>query len=130
MFQVLATGTRVFGRAFTEAWRQASATRPPSSSISSSSTLRATAGLTLQEACEILNIKQPKGGDVDMELVMDRFKTLFDKNEPGQGGSFYLQSKILRARERLEVEARDKMDRDEVMEMRTKGYRYVSVYFF
>ena len=65
-----------------------------------------------------------------MELVMDRFKTLFDKNEPGHGGSFYLQSKILRARERLEAEARDKMDMDEVTELRTKGYRYVSFYFF
>ncbi len=36
-----------------------------------------------------------------MEEVMDRFKRLFDANDPNKGGSFYLQSKILRARERL-----------------------------
>jgi import inner membrane translocase subunit TIM16 len=38
---------------------------------------------------------------------MERFKKLFDLNDPKQGGSFYLQSKILRARERIEMEARE-----------------------
>lgn len=42
-----------------------------------------------------------------MEEVMDRFKKLFDANEPKKGGSFYLQSKILRARERIESELRN-----------------------
>lgn len=37
---------------------------------------------------------------------MDRFKKLFDLNDPKRGGSFYLQSKILRARERIEMEVR------------------------
>lgn len=37
---------------------------------------------------------------------MERFKKLFDMNEPKKGGSFYLQSKILRARERIELEVR------------------------
>jgi import inner membrane translocase subunit TIM16 len=41
-----------------------------------------------------------------MEDVMDRFKKLFDVNDPKKGGSFYLQSKILRARERIESEVR------------------------
>ncbi|OMP81849.1 Mitochondrial import inner membrane translocase subunit tim16 [Diplodia seriata] len=41
-----------------------------------------------------------------MENVLDRFKKLFDLNDPKRGGSFYLQSKILRARERIEMEAR------------------------
>lgn len=37
---------------------------------------------------------------------MDRFKKLFDLNDPKRGGSFYLQSKVLRARERIEIEVR------------------------
>ena len=41
-----------------------------------------------------------------MEDVMERFKKLFDVNDPKKGGSFYLQSKILRARERIEAEIR------------------------
>jgi mitochondrial import inner membrane translocase subunit TIM16 len=37
---------------------------------------------------------------------MERFKKLFDLNDPKKGGSFYLQSKVLRARERIEAEVR------------------------
>lgn len=42
-----------------------------------------------------------------MEDVMARFKRLFDVNDPQKGGSFYLQSKVLRARERIELEVRE-----------------------
>ena len=42
-----------------------------------------------------------------MEDVMERFKRLFDVNDPKKGGSFYLQSKVLRARERIEMEVRE-----------------------
>lgn len=45
-----------------------------------------------------------------MEDVMSRFKKLFDSNDPKKGGSFYLQSKVLRAREKLEGEIRAKME--------------------
>lgn len=38
---------------------------------------------------------------------MERFKKLYDLNDPQKGGSFYLQSKILRARERIEMETRE-----------------------
>ncbi len=41
-----------------------------------------------------------------MEDVTERFKRLFDVNDPKKGGSFYLQSKVLRARERIEAEVR------------------------
>ncbi|KAF2761344.1 protein transporter [Pseudovirgaria hyperparasitica] len=112
IFQVLTTGTRIFGRAVTEAWTQASAsqkyaaqaakTGQPNSFATSSS------GLTLDEACKILNVAPPKAGaeaaTANLEAVGERFKKLFDLNDPKKGGSFYLQSKILRARERIEAE--------------------------
>lgn len=63
-------------------------------------------GLTLEEACKILNVKPPVNGEANIEDVMARFKKLFDVNDPKKGGSFYLQSKILRARERIEREVR------------------------
>ncbi|KAL4788241.1 protein transporter [Aspergillus varians] len=105
--QVVLTGARVFGRAFTEAYKQASAAskhkgadgKPGTSSFASS-------GLSLDEACKILNVKPPQGGEANLEQVMERFKKLFDINDPKKGGSFYLQSKILRARERIEMEVR------------------------
>lgn len=48
-----------------------------------------------------------------MEYVMERFKRLFDSNDPKKGGSFYLQSKILRARERIELEVRQAAEKAE-----------------
>ena len=67
----------------------------------------ASTGLTLDEACKILNVKPPQGGKANMEDVLARFKRLFDVNDPDKGGSFYLQSKVLRARERIELELRE-----------------------
>ncbi|KAK4924559.1 mitochondrial import inner membrane translocase subunit TIM16 [Elasticomyces elasticus] len=111
IFQVAATGARVFGRAFAEAYKQASASQKyAASAASSGSTSAATfssGGLTLDEACKILNVAPPKGGQANLEQVSERFKRLFDLNDPKKGGSFYLQSKILRARERIEAEVRE-----------------------
>ncbi|TQS38057.1 hypothetical protein Golomagni_01443 [Golovinomyces magnicellulatus] len=107
--QVVTIGSRVFGRAVAEAWKQASASsayakaqaKNPNGSIGFSSH-----GLTLEEACKILNVRPPQSGVINMEETMERFKKLFDVNDPKNGGSFYLQSKVLRARERIEAEVR------------------------
>ncbi|EON64814.1 mitochondrial import inner membrane translocase subunit tim16 [Coniosporium apollinis CBS 100218] len=107
--QIVLTGGRVFGRAFAEAWRQAAASQKyaaASANNPGSATTFASSGLTLEEACKILNVAPPKGGKADLESVTERFKKLFDLNNPKNGGSFYLQSKILRARERIELEVR------------------------
>ncbi|MCJ1370860.1 mitochondrial import inner membrane translocase subunit TIM16 [Loxospora ochrophaea] len=109
--QVVITGSRVLGRAFAEAYRQASASqqyaRQASKGNLSAANNLASSGLTLDEACKILNVKPPQGGKANMENIMERFKRLFDINEPSKGGSFYLQSKVLRARERIELEVRE-----------------------
>ena len=65
------------------------------------------AGLTLDEACRILNVSPPRAGQADLTKIHEQFKRLFDMNEPKRGGSFYLQSKVLRARERIELEVRE-----------------------
>lgn len=62
--------------------------------------------MTLAEACRILNVRPPQNGTADMKVVWARFARLFDANEPANGGSFYLQSKVLRARQRIEDEVR------------------------
>lgn len=51
-----------------------------------------------------------KGAKTDLDQVTERFKRLFDQNDPKRGGSFYLQSKILRARERIEAEVGEKVE--------------------
>jgi import inner membrane translocase subunit TIM16 len=107
---VVITGSRVLGRAFVEAYKQAAASHKyaqQAAKTPGAAANFASSGLTLDEACKILNVAPPKGGKADMENVMARFKKLFDMNEPKNGGSFYLQSKILRARERIEMEVRE-----------------------
>ncbi|QVM09079.1 mitochondrial import inner membrane translocase subunit TIM16 [Coccidioides posadasii str. Silveira] len=119
--QIVVTGSRVLGRAFAEAYKQASASSKYAAHAqkngSSVSNTFASSGLTLDEACKILNVKPPKAGEANLEHTMERFKKLFDMNDPKKGGSFYLQSKILRARERIEMEVREaerkaKMDKE------------------
>ncbi|KAM0322559.1 hypothetical protein ACHAQA_009406 [Verticillium albo-atrum] len=110
--QIVFVGTRIVGRSFAAAYRQAQASSEyaraqaknggtPGASTGGRANLAT--GMTLDEACRILNVKPPKDG-VPPEEVFDRFKKLFDANNPEKGGSFYLQSKVLRARERLESE--------------------------
>lgn len=90
--QVVITGARVFGRAFTEAYKQASASSKYASEASKgnmgAATTFASSGLTLDEACRILNVKPPQaqGGEAGVEQVMERFKKLFDLNDPQKGG--------------------------------------------
>ncbi|KAL8861562.1 MAG: hypothetical protein Q9178_002086 [Gyalolechia marmorata] len=125
--QAVVVGARVFGRAFAEAYRQASASSKYAQSAaggsSASSHNFASSGLTLDEACKILNVKPPQGGKADMEEIMERFKRLFDVNDPTKGGSFYLQSKILRARERIELEVREAAEAAETEAELKKGWR-------
>src|SRR5690606_24509682 len=95
--------TRVFSRAFLEAYRHARAqqvyrTANPAAAQAGSSAI--SSSLTVDEACKILHV----GKQTTKEEVMERYKRLFDANDPKKGGSFYLQSKIYRARERLEKE--------------------------
>lgn len=124
-------GTRVVGRAFAEAYKQASASssyqRAQQKNGGAAATPGARAslasGMTLQEAVQILNVKPPKKGEVDMDEVMERFKRLFDNNDPKKGGSFYLQSKILRARERIEAEARPLQEKAAIEKEVQEGWK-------
>ncbi|KAJ5392172.1 Mitochondrial import inner membrane translocase subunit tim16 [Penicillium cosmopolitanum] len=105
--QVIITGARVFGRAFGEAYKQAQATGKHNAGKKGGSAFSGGSGITLDESYKILNVKPPGGGaELSAEHVTERFKKLFDLNDPQKGGSFYLQSKILRARERIEMEVR------------------------
>lgn len=57
------------------------------------------------------------------EQVMERFKKLFDANDPQKGGSFYLQSKVLRARERIEAEIKPIQEKMEQEAEVKKGWK-------
>ncbi|KIW08028.1 uncharacterized protein PV09_00972 [Verruconis gallopava] len=110
--QAAITGARILGTAFREAYKQAAASQKYAAAAARSGKhnplTHSASGLTLEEACKILNVSPPKQGKVDMELVTERFKRMFDANDPKKGGSFYLQSKIVRAKERITSEVNER----------------------
>jgi len=57
--------------------------------------------MSLEEAMLILNVnKESKPED-----IAAKYETMFKANDPKTGGSFYLQSKVFRARERIMSES-------------------------
>jgi len=61
------------------------------------------------EAMMVLNLVEDKGGKVvEAEIVQKQFDKYFAANSVEQGGSFYLQSKIYRAKELLDEYIKEK----------------------
>jgi import inner membrane translocase subunit TIM16 len=54
--------------------------------------------MTLEEAKQILNITP----ECDKAEIQKQYDRLFQLNDKNKGGSFYLQSKIFRAKERID----------------------------
>ncbi|OLN97861.1 Mitochondrial import inner membrane translocase subunit tim16 [Colletotrichum chlorophyti] len=129
--QALFIGTRIVGRSFAAAYRQAQASseyaRAQAKNGGGAAGVAAkgngASGMTLDEACKILNVDAPKEGAHNGAEVMERFKRLFDQNDPKKGGSFYLQSKILRARERLEKELGPLVEKVEAETEAKEGFK-------
>ncbi|XP_059620097.1 mitochondrial import inner membrane translocase subunit Tim16 [Phlebotomus argentipes] len=105
--QIIVLGVQTIGKAFSRALKQEidmsrqAAARQASSGRGSQQTqaqnLRT--GMTLEEAQNILNMEK-----LDKEVLEKQYKHLFEVNEKAKGGSFYIQSKVFRARERIEQE--------------------------
>ncbi|KTW30273.1 hypothetical protein T552_00749 [Pneumocystis carinii B80] len=107
--QIIIVGTQVLGRAFVQAYKQAalnatlrhekkdymSSEEDPSFSMRN---LSGKMGITANEACQILNIKKLP---IELSDVIERYEYLHKINDPKNGGSLYLQSKIFWAKERL-----------------------------
>jgi import inner membrane translocase subunit TIM16 len=67
-------------------------------------------GMTLDEAEKILNVNST----APVEEVVKRYKGLFEANDPKKGGSFYLQSKVFRAKERIELERGEEIKQESI----------------
>ncbi|KAJ3126069.1 mitochondrial import inner membrane translocase subunit TIM16 [Physocladia obscura] len=94
--QVVIAGTQIVGRAFVEAYKNVSvAAAANAGKNKTSDAVSFQTGMSIDEAEKILYIK--KAGDVHAvgrDEIIKRYEHLFKANDPAQGGSFYLQSKI------------------------------------
>ncbi|XP_033116229.1 mitochondrial import inner membrane translocase subunit tim16-B-like [Anneissia japonica] len=104
--QIVVLGAQVVGRAFTKALRQeiqasqAAAQRAGGGKRGAkAAATNSLMGMTTEEAQKILNVSK-----LDEEAVNKQYEHLFKVNDKAKGGSFYLQSKVVRAKERLDQE--------------------------
>ncbi|XP_014881331.1 coronin-7-like isoform X3 [Poecilia latipinna] len=102
--QIVVMGVQVVGRAFARALQQEyaasqAAARARGRSGQQSAAASSITGMSLQEAQQILNIST-----LSPEEIQKSYEHLFKVNEKSVGGSFYLQSKVVRAKERLDEE--------------------------
>lgn len=73
-------------------------------------------GITLEEAQQILNVSK-----LDAAEVEEKYNHLFKVNDKSKGGSFYLQSKVFRAKERIDHEIADALQRQNKPETKEKS---------
>lgn len=103
--QIIIAGTQIVGKAFARAIKQEfeasqeAARRLGNTKSTSERIANTKLGLSLEEAKQILNVK-----DLDKKQIDEQFERLFKANDKDHGGSFYLQSKVVRAKERLDHE--------------------------
>lgn len=105
--RIIAYGAQSIGRAFVKAVRQeidasrAAATQHQSNKMNNNNSQDLTLkGMSLHEAQQILNIKDLS----NIDEIQNSYDHLFRANEKTTGGSFYIQSKVFRAKERIEYE--------------------------
>ncbi|XP_066581263.1 mitochondrial import inner membrane translocase subunit Tim16-like [Prorops nasuta] len=105
--RIILLGAQVVGRAFTralkqeiaasqEAARRAGGGRQGAQHVATNTRT----GISLDEALKILNVEKP----TDKEAIEKHYKFLFEANDRTKSGSFYLQSKVVRAKERIDEE--------------------------
>lgn len=104
--QLILAGSQVVGRAFARAIKQEiEASQQAAQRLGNAKTrgeriANQKVGLSLDEAKQILNVSK-----LSKEEVEESYNRLFKLNEK-PSGSFYLQSKVVRAKERIDMELR------------------------
>ncbi|XP_032581738.1 mitochondrial import inner membrane translocase subunit tim16-B [Drosophila sechellia] len=106
--QIIILGAQLVGRALVKTMRQelqafedaarlqeSLKANDPSSGRSAVAT-----GMTLAEAQQILNVSDL----TDRQAIDTHYEHLFRVNDKGTGGTFYIQSKVFRAKERIDQE--------------------------
>lgn len=109
--QIIVLGSQMIGKAFARALREeVAASREAAKRAGGGDRGRRSAqenlatGLTIEEAQQILNVSKLD----DIETIQKNYEHLFAVNDKSKGGSFYLQSKVVRAKERIDQELKHK----------------------
>ncbi|XP_017886443.1 mitochondrial import inner membrane translocase subunit Tim16 [Ceratina calcarata] len=110
LVQIIVMGTQVVVKAFARALRQEiaasqAAARKTGGGVRGTQHVATNykTGISLEEALQILNVDR-----VDQIDTIERnYKYLMEVNDRSKGGSFYIQSKVVRAKERIDEELKN-----------------------
>lgn len=116
--QIIVLGTQIVGRAFARALKQEIAASQEAAKRAGGGqqgqnrvAANLKAGMTLEEAQQILNVTK-----LDPEEILKSYEHLFQMNDKAKGGSFYLQSKVFRAKERIDHELKQNKPPENIKE--------------
>lgn len=101
LVNVIFTGASVFGRAFTEAYKQAAKATAAGPQAGAATKSTSVGGIPIDEALKILDLTR---NDLSLDKIDQKYAYLFDVNSKEKGNSFYLQSKVYYAMDSLRKE--------------------------
>eukprot|EP00602_Paraphysomonas_sp_CaronLab_P002674 CAMPEP_0185021886 /NCGR_PEP_ID=MMETSP1103-20130426/4592_1 /TAXON_ID=36769 /ORGANISM="Paraphysomonas bandaiensis, Strain Caron Lab Isolate" /LENGTH=124 /DNA_ID=CAMNT_0027553667 /DNA_START=50 /DNA_END=424 /DNA_ORIENTATION=- len=105
--QLIIQGGSILTRAVFTAYQQALRNAKAGGGAASTATAVVRRKMNPDEAMKILNIEKAAEGEISKVKVNEQYEKYYKANDPSKGGSFYLQSKIYRAKEALIKEAMD-----------------------
>ncbi|GJQ81958.1 hypothetical protein Trydic_g20423 [Trypoxylus dichotomus] len=120
--QIIIAGSQIVARAFARAVKEEIAASQDAARRLGNNKTRAErlsnvkTGITLEEAKQILNVSS-----LDKEEINKRYDHLFKANEKVNGGSFYIQSKVFRAKERLDMEFNENKSQEDGKKSKTEN---------
>lgn len=118
---VIVMGAGVVSKAFMQAYQQAVVNaKTGKTATQAASTVIRRNQMDKTQAMEILNLKTCGKALPNKDEIDKQYQRYFTANDPAKGGSFYLQSKIFRAKETLERIAKEEAER-EAAENKTKS---------
>lgn len=101
--QLILAGSQVLGKALTRAIRQElELSRQAAGKRPQNVPPPLHTEMSLDEAMKILDVE-----DLKTEKIEQKYEHLFKANDKDKGGSFYIQSKVYRAKERLDQELKE-----------------------
>lgn len=98
--QLVVNGVTIFSKAFFSAYQQALRNAKAGGAPNAVNQI-IKHHLRADEAYKIMDIEKE---DLNRKTLDEKFKKLFEANNPDKGGSFYLQSKVFRSKEVLDAE--------------------------
>ena len=98
--QILVMGVGILSRALPAAYA-AAVQNAKKNGLDKAPAVARSSQLALDEALMILNLKE-SGEKVTAEMVQKQYDRYFEANAVEKGGSFYIQSKVYRAKEMLD----------------------------